>query len=102
MKYIDVLMAISQETNPDHLRVMIAGINDRLSSLALIRGSTIKVGDTVKFADIIQPTYLRGLPAKVVGVNRKSVSVSCPKDTRYGRFSGSNKVRLPLTLVAMQ
>jgi hypothetical protein len=31
----------------------------------------------------------------VVGINRESVTVTCPSDPRYGRFSGSRRCRLP-------
>jgi hypothetical protein len=36
----------------------------------------------------------------VVGINRESVTVKCPVDPRYGRFSGSPRCRLPHGLIA--
>lgn len=99
-KHIDLLLAVSQETDVNKLRQINAAVHDRIRALAQIKGSSIVIGDNIKFSDTINPSYLRGLTAKVVGVNRKSVSVSCPLDSRYGRFSGSKAVRVPMTLIA--
>src|SRR5262245_37847541 len=51
--------------------------------------SQIKVGDDVRFNDRIRPTYLRGLTAKVVKINGKSVKVDIDANPAYGRFSGA-------------
>jgi hypothetical protein len=35
----------------------------------------------------------------VVGINRETITVTCPVDPRYGRFSGSRRCRLPHGLI---
>jgi hypothetical protein len=60
----------------------------------------IRPGDTVRFSDSIRPRYLIGQVAKVQKVNPKSIVVDCPVDPSYGRFSGSQNVRCPVSLIA--
>ena len=96
---INILLAISQETDLENLRNMSEAIASRMRVMSEIRGTNVKVGDKIHFSSTISPSYLRGLTATVVGVNRKSVSVSCPNDIAYGRFKGVSKVRLPLSLI---
>jgi hypothetical protein len=93
------LLAISQEPSLDKLDQMAAAISDRKKALAKLSAASIKIGDSVVFASHIRPTYLIGLTAEVVAINRESVSVKCPDDHRYGRFRNSHRVRLPVGLI---
>ena len=94
-----VMLAISQEIDPFRLDQMTKAIADRRKALARLTANALKVGDVIKFAPRIRPAYLKGLTATVVHCNRESVTVNCPVDTRYGRFSGSKKCRLPISLI---
>lgn len=67
--------------------------------LAVSNLRTLKVGDTIRFNETAHPTYLVGLTAKVLVVRGKSITVECPADHRYGRFSGARNLRVPATLV---
>lgn len=95
-----VLMAVSQMTDPDKLTEIVQACQDRRRALAKLAVSSVRPGQKVKFASAIRPAYLAGLEASVVSINRESVTVSCPSDLRYGRFSGVNKVRVPVSLIA--
>ena len=96
---MDVMLAISQETDLSRLDQMVKAIKDRRHSLARLTANALKVGDTIKFSDRIRPAYLKGLTATVVHCNRESVTVKCPVDSAYGRFSGVGKCRLPIALI---
>jgi len=99
ISHMDLLMAISSLTDENQLNQISAAVKNRKDSLSQIRLTTIKVGDTVKFANI-RPTYLAGLTAKVVDVKRKTVVVSMPQNPQYGRFAGLPRVRVPISLIA--
>ena len=99
MRVSEILLAISQITEAESLSKISNAVRDRRQSLSKIAAADIKAGDYVMFADNIRPTYLKGLPAEVVATNRESVNVRCPHDTRYGRFSGSPRARLPVSLI---
>lgn len=96
-----LLLAISQQTDPEILSQVIKQAQARKLALAAVHVSQLRGGDTVIFAQNIRPTYLRGLTATVVHVNDKSVTVNIPQDPRYGRFSGSKRCRLPISLVQL-
>lgn len=59
-----------------------------------------RIGDVVQMNSRIRPTYLRYLSVTIIAINRTTVSVCCPVDPRYGRFSGCPRVRLPIRLIA--
>ena len=55
-------------------------------------------GTAVRFVERIRPTYMIGLTATVVKVDRTRVLLDCPTDDpRYRRFKG--RIRCPLDLV---
>ena len=100
MNIVDLCLEISKETDLNKLARIEATVRDRKQALARQAALSIKIGDTINFANNIRPAYLRGLDAVVVGLNRESVSVKMPNDPRYGKFSGSPRVRLPVSLIA--
>ena len=60
---------------------------------------TVSVGDTFRFTDNSNPKYLKGLSAKVTKKNRKTVVVTTPDDSDYGRFSNCAHLKVPTTMV---
>jgi hypothetical protein len=100
MTLIDVLNGCDTLT-PTELERVVEHIKMLRETRARKKLWTIRPGDTVTFAAHIRPTYLAGLTATVVDINRTTVAVACPAhDVRYGRFAGCGRVRLPVGLVA--
>lgn len=60
----------------------------RRRQLGQVQAGSYRIGDVVRMNHRIRPAYLRGLTATIIGINRTTVSVRCPVDARYGRFSG--------------
>ena len=99
MRPNDIALAISQLTDLKSLDRIAAAVKDRRQALGRLTVAALNPGDRVTFGNSIRPTYLKGLTAEVVTCNRESVTIKCPTDSRYGRFSGSQKVRLPISLI---
>ena len=79
---------------------MLQAINERKRALAKLNARKRKVGDTITFNGSIRPAYMCGLSAVIGAINRESLSVRCPDDAAYGRFRNSQRVRVPLSLIA--
>ncbi len=94
------LAEIINLTDPADLDRLERAIRDRRKTIARVMMTDLQPGQKVKFNDRIRPTYLAGLEATVVQVNRESVTVNCPDELRYGRFKGSKRVRVPNSLIA--
>ncbi len=56
---------------------------------------SLNTGDKVKFTDAVKPTYLRGMVATVVKLNRERIVIDLGKGV--GRFSG--RITTPVSLV---
>lgn len=101
MKTTDIMQAISRITTTTEIDDIIARAKARRTILALDKAVALKVGDKVTFNQTIRPSYLAGLEVTVRWVNGKSVTCSFPNDQQYGRFAGSNQVRVPLSTLAL-
>lgn len=99
MTYPELHAALRNGDFDDNLENLRNAVNHRQKYLAVSNLRTIREGDTIRFAAIAHPTYLVGLTAKVLVVRGKSITVECPTDHRYGRFSGARNLRVPATLV---
>jgi hypothetical protein len=95
----NVLLSIINGEADNDLDAIIQAVRTRRQSLASLNVSSLHVGDTVHFSAEIRPRYLIGLPATVVKINPKSITVNCPDDADYGRFQGSKNVRCPNSLI---
>lgn len=96
----EIIGDIYREMDPAALDRLIRAAQDRKRELARLKGRSLRRGAVVTFNDGIRPSYMAGLKATVVSVNRESITVRCPQEPAYGRFAGSNAVRVPLTLIA--
>ena len=97
---LDDIMTALPTLSSVELTALTDAITYRRQFMARQKLRTLRLGDTVKFANHIRPGYLAGLTAIVVDVNRSTVSVKCPNDPAYGRYSGSPRCRVPIGLVA--
>lgn len=79
----------------NELDLIAQSIKTRKGMLQLAFKSTLKVGDKVKFNDQTKPTYMRGMLATIVKVNRERVMVKMDKPT--GRFTGT--ITTPVSLL---
>lgn len=70
------------------------------TSAGSLNAHAYRIGQIVRMSQRIRPQYLRGLLVRVVGINRTTVSVRFPVGSAYGRFSGCQRVRLPISLIA--
>jgi hypothetical protein len=99
-----MVMSVASMSDLHELEALAAAVRERKNELARSvahkAARDIRPGDVVRFSDRIRPTYLKGLTAKVTKINRETVTIECPTDMRYGRFSAARAVRLPLTLIA--
>ena len=95
-----MLEMISNITDQGDLQMLKEAIKDQERILSHKTAMVLLPGDTIKFVNEIRPRYLAGLTATVVKKNRESITVKCPQDHAYGKFSGLGKVRLPLSLIA--
>jgi hypothetical protein len=100
MRVSQIQVAINELTDVNSLDAIQRVLDDRRRHLIGATAGTYRIGDVVKMNARIRPAYLRDLTATVIAVNRTTVSVKCPVDARYGRFSGCPRVRLPLSLIA--
>lgn len=96
----EIQVAILDGELDGDIAVLIDALRDREGYLAKRALVGIAKGDTVRFSDTIRPRYLIGLTATVRKVNPKSIVVDCPTDPAYGRFSGAQQVRCPVSLIA--
>ena len=76
----------------DNIKTAIA---TRKGMLDLALRGSLSVGDKVKFNDAVKPTYLRGMVATVVKLNRERIVIDL--GARTGRFSG--RITTPVSLV---
>ena len=88
--------------SPEDLDEVIAAIRDRRRELRDRERNrnrrALTPGTAVRFVERIRPTYMIGLTATVVKVDRTRVLLDCPTDDpRYRRFKG--RIRCPLDLV---
>lgn len=97
---LDDILSALPTLSPTEMTSLVDAIEYRRKFMARQKLRTIRLGDTVTFANHIRPSYLAGLTAEVVDINKTTVSVKCPVDPSYGRFSGSPRCRLPIGLVA--
>lgn len=98
MSAIDqVLRLIDGGECDDDLNTINTAIRERQKLLATRALRTMREGDRVRFNDRTNPTYLRGLEATVVKVN-KTTAVVTPDENR-GRFGG--QIRVPANLLEM-
>lgn len=95
----DFITAILDGDLDGDLDRLTAAIRDRKQTVAARVRYQVRPGDTVRFSDVIRPRYLVGLTATVTRANPKSIVVSCPQDSAYGRFAGAQNVRCPLELI---
>jgi len=95
----DIIVEIKNGAFDDALTDITDSVKTRTKILAALNARSLSIGDEVTFSDAISPKYLRGLTATVVKINQKTIVVDCPSDYRYGRFSGSKKVKCPNTLI---
>jgi hypothetical protein len=98
-KAYNFLQAIAKETDLDMLDRIGEAAADRKRALAKLKVMNFDYGQTVRFTRRIRPAYLAGLSCKVVSINQSTVTVECPNDARYGRFSNAKSVRVPNTLL---
>lgn len=75
-------------------------IRERKDSLNLRKIYSFKSGDMVEFNFSVRPKYLKGLKAKVVRANQKTLTVSIvEEDKATARRYGYCSFRTPLSLV---
>jgi hypothetical protein len=70
-------------------------IATRKGMLDLVMKNSLSVGDKVKFNNAVKPTYLRGMIATVVKLNRERIVIELP--AAAGRFKG--RITTPVSLV---
>jgi uncharacterized protein YkvS len=74
-----------------------AALEGRKEMLATAMRSSLSVGDTVTFTDTCRPTYMRGLKATVIKINRERVVVDLLKPA--GRFH--KNITCPVSILSV-
>lgn len=102
----DIVSFINRCRDNSSLQSIQAALNVQRNLLGgfVVAGSlnphSYRIGQIVRMNHRVRPNYLRGLTVTVVGINRTTVSVRFPVGLAYGRFSGNQRVRLPISLIA--
>lgn len=79
----------------NELDLITRSVQTRKEMLQAAFKNTLNVGDKVKFNDQTKPTYMRGMVATIIKVNRERVVVKMEKPT--GRFAGN--ITTPVSLL---
>ena len=96
-KTYEVCIDITAGVHDDALDDLALAVKQRRDALAQEVKRTLKVGDVVRFADSVRPTYLAGTRATVVSLRPKKVVVLPVAGTYTGRFRG--EIVVPPTLI---
>lgn len=97
MQADEVIRAIQYGEVDGHLRAIQKIVAERIKINAMVEMMTLAKDDVVKFSAEIRPAYLRGMLAKVIKVNKTTVTVEMLDD--HGKFRQGSKVRVPATLL---
>ena len=97
MKADEVIRAIQYGEVDENLRAIQRVVQERIKINAMVEMMTLCKDDVVKFNDQIRPAYLRGMMAKVIKINKTTVTVEMLDD--HGKFRQGSKVRVPATLL---
>jgi|688.fasta_scaffold359841_3 hypothetical protein len=93
----EIIRAIQYGEVDPNLRAIQKVVQERIKINAMVEMMTLCKDDVVKFNQQIRPAYLRGMMAKVVKVNKTTVTVEMMDD--HGKFPQGSKARVPATLL---